>query len=106
VLGLTSGHGGDEYDQLVSGGEVVLQLHLWDVHEHTHIGTPDAGVRNGAVLWFECDDFGAAAARAIATPAMVLEDVHVNPLAQHREIWLQDPDGYVVVMASKFGDLG
>jgi hypothetical protein len=26
-------------------------------------------------------------------------DVHHNPNAGHREIWLRDPDGYLVVLA-------
>jgi hypothetical protein len=29
----------------------------------------------------------------------------VNPNANHREIWLRDPDGYVVVLASAYGDV-
>jgi hypothetical protein len=28
-----------------------------------------------------------------------------NPLAQHREIWLRDLDGYVVVVASTYGTI-
>jgi hypothetical protein len=36
---------------------------------------------------------------------LVLEDEHVNPLANHSEIWLLDPHGYVVVIANAF-DLG
>ena len=31
---------------------------------------------------------------------------HVNPAPGHREIWLRDPDGYVVVIASPDGDCG
>ena len=38
--------------------------------------------------------------------AQVLEGPEVNPNAQHREIWLRDPDGYVVVLAGPCGDLG
>jgi hypothetical protein len=30
----------------------------------------------------------------------------VNSNANHREVWLRDPDGYVVVIASAYGDLG
>jgi hypothetical protein len=29
---------------------------------------------------------------------------HVNPAPQHREMWLRDPDGYVVVIASPDGE--
>ena len=28
----------------------------------------------------------------------------VNPAPQHREMWLRDPDGYVVVIASPGGE--
>ena len=31
--------------------------------------------------------------------ADVVRDVHVNPNAKHRELWLRDPDGYTVVLA-------
>ena len=30
---------------------------------------------------------------------------HVNPNARHRECWLRDPDGYVVVLAGTEGDI-
>ena len=38
--------------------------------------------------------------------AEVVEDVHVNPNAHHRELWLRDLDGYVVVIASPDGEAG
>ena len=44
-----------------------------------------------------------AGAGALGAP--VLEGPKVNPAARHREIWLRDPDGYVVVLASAYGDL-
>jgi hypothetical protein len=36
--------------------------------------------------------------------AEVLEEPHVNPAPRHRELWLRDPDGYVVVIASPDGE--
>jgi hypothetical protein len=30
----------------------------------------------------------------------------VNPLAHHREFWLRDPEGYIVVVAGSYGDTG
>jgi catechol 2,3-dioxygenase-like lactoylglutathione lyase family enzyme len=107
VLGLQSGHGGPEYEQLMSDGRVVLQLHDWDIDEHPHLGDPAVPARgNGAVLWFETRDIAAAYERARAGGAEVLEPLKVNPLARHREFWLRDPDGYVVVVASAYGDVG
>jgi len=106
VLGCSSGHGGPEYEQLVHEGTVLLQLHHWDTPEHPHFGDPGLPRGNGVTLWFETKAFDAAVARATAAQALVLEAPHVNPQAQHREIWLRDPDGYVVVIASPYGDVG
>lgn len=107
ALGIASGHGGDEYEQLVAGDEIVLQLHVWDAHEHPHLGDPArAPYGNGVVLWFHEAVIAAAWARAQAANAEVLQPLHVNPLANHREFWLRDPDGYKVVVAGDYGDLG
>jgi catechol 2,3-dioxygenase-like lactoylglutathione lyase family enzyme len=106
VLGLRSGHGGPEYEMLMSGDQLVLQLHRWEAHEHPHLGEPDLRpYGNGALLWFETDEFDAALQRIRQAEAMVLEGPLVNPNAQHREIWLRDPNGYKVVVASPYGDL-
>lgn len=56
------------------------------------------------VLWFEVADFDAAVARARKLMAEVIEEPHVNPGPRHREIWLRDPDGYVLVIASADGE--
>ena len=107
LLGCTSGHGGDEYEQIVRDGEIILQLHAWDVdHHHGPMGDASASVGNGVLLWFEVDDFDAAAARAHTLGALVVLDVHRNPNANHRELWIRDPDGYLVVIASPDGDSG
>jgi hypothetical protein len=34
LLGFRSNPGGSEYEQLVSDGQLVLQLHSFDVHHH------------------------------------------------------------------------
>ncbi len=36
--------------------------------------------------------------------APILIDVHRNPNANHRELWIRGPDGYTVVLASPDGD--
>ena len=106
VLGCQSGHGGPEYEQIVHRGRMILQLHAWDRHEHPHLGDRETQpYGNGAVLWFQTDEFDAALERIRAAGAEVLEDPKVNPLAGHREVWLKDPDGYVVVIAGRYGDV-
>ena len=100
VLGLTSGHGGAEYEQLLADNELVLQLHRWDAHDHANLGDPALQpYGNGVVLWFHDADVVKAYERALAQGADVLEPIKVNPLAQHREFWLRDPNGYTVVVA-------
>ena len=106
VLGVRSAHGGDEYERLVVGDDIVLQLHSWDVdHHHGELGDPALKpYGNGVLVWFETDEFDAAAVRARAAATEIVLDTHVNPNAQHREIWVRDPDGYVVVLASPDGE--
>jgi catechol 2,3-dioxygenase-like lactoylglutathione lyase family enzyme len=104
TLGFASAHGGPEYEMLTADGRLALQLHAWERDEHPHMGDPALPPGNGALLWFETPDIAAAWERAQGAGATVLEALHVNPLAHHREFWLRDPDGYVVVVSSPFGD--
>ena len=107
ILGCESGHGGKDYEQMVFEGRMVLQLHHWDAHEHLYLGNPDSmPYGNGVVLWFQTDKFNSAIERIQIHRAEVLEGPHVNTNANHREIWLRDLDGCVVVIASQYGDVG
>jgi catechol 2,3-dioxygenase-like lactoylglutathione lyase family enzyme len=93
------------YDRLISGDQLILQLHRWDDEDHPNLTDPDRGpCGHGVLLWFEVDDFDAAVERARRLGAEVVQEPHVNPAPQHREIWLRDPDGYVVVVASPDGE--
>ena len=103
VLGAASGHGGPEYEQLLVDGQLILQLHGQEIgHHHGTIGDPAQPAGNGVALWFEAADFDATVARIRAAGATIETDVHVNPNAGHREIWLRDLDGYLVVFAEPF----
>jgi len=100
VLAATSGHGGKEYEQLLVEGVLVMQLHLLEEgHHHGTIGDLSAPLGNGVALWFEADEFDEAVKRCHAAGVRIETDVHLNPNAGHREIWLRDPDGYLVVLA-------
>ena len=100
VLGATSGHGGPEYEQLLVDGTMIMQLHRLEVgHHHGAFGDRAEPLGNGVALWFEVPAFDAAVERIRRVDAHVLTDVHVNPNAGHREIWLRDLDGYLVVIA-------
>jgi predicted enzyme related to lactoylglutathione lyase len=108
VLGCQSGHGGDEYEQLVIKDRMILQLHAWEI-EHHHddfLGKKSLKSRgNGVVLWFMVDDLDESLKQIKKLKCKILKPEAVNPNANHREIWLQDPDGYTVVIAGHYGDL-
>lgn len=104
IGGEPSDHDG-VYDRLFnSDGQLILQLHSWDDEDHPNLVDADAALRgHGVLLWFEVDDFDAVVERVDALGAKVVLEPHVNPFPQHREIWLRDPDDYVVVLASPDG---
>jgi catechol 2,3-dioxygenase-like lactoylglutathione lyase family enzyme len=107
LLDCASGHGGPDYEQLLRGGEMILQLHAWEDEDHPNLGDPAAAAHGyGVLLWFQTDDFDGALARAKEIGADIVQGPLENPNAGHREIWIRDPDGYVVVIAGKRGDLG
>ncbi|WP_224363314.1 VOC family protein [Hyalangium versicolor] len=93
------------YDRLMSGDTLILQIHRWDDEEHPNLTQRDnVPAGHGVLVWFEVDDFDAAVERARKLRATVVEEPHVNPAPQHREMWLRDPDGYYVVLASRDGE--
>jgi hypothetical protein len=61
------------------------------------------------LLWFEVEEFDAAVARAQELGA----EIELGPVRNppegpggpaHRELWLRDPHGYAVVLASPDGE--
>jgi catechol 2,3-dioxygenase-like lactoylglutathione lyase family enzyme len=110
LLGCQSAHGGAEYERLVSNGKLILQLHRFEVeHHHGPIANPDdKPYGNGVLLWFETDDFEGAVGRIAELKPEIVLPRHRNPPnsdsgPNHWEIWLRDPDGYTVVLASPDG---
>jgi catechol 2,3-dioxygenase-like lactoylglutathione lyase family enzyme len=113
LIGCRSDHGGPNYERLVDrDGRLIMQLHHFDIeHDHGAIGDPDdRPYGNGTLFWFEVDDFDAAVARSVEMNVDVVMPPHRNPPEgepggpAHREIWLHDPDGYTVVLASPDGE--
>jgi len=95
----------DMYDRLYRAGQLVLQLHAWDEHDHPNLANADAApVGHGVLLWFEADDFDSVVERAGALRARIIDGPLFNPRPKHRELGLRDPDGYVVVAASPDGE--
>ncbi len=95
----------DVYDRISRSGQLLLQLHAWDEEDHPNLVNPEAAPPgHGVVLWFVVGDFDAVVERARGLNAEIIEEPHVNVRPQHREIWLRDSDGYVVVVASPDGE--
>jgi catechol 2,3-dioxygenase-like lactoylglutathione lyase family enzyme len=110
LLGVRSNHGGSDYEQLVSKGQLILQLHNFDVHHHHGpIGDPKSKpYGNGVLLWFEVEDFDDVVLRATEMGVEMVLPKHRNPAdgdggPNHWECWMRDPDGYTVVVASPYG---
>lgn len=88
------------YDRIFCSGQLILQLHAWDKENHCNLVNADAALPgHGVLLWFEVSDFDAAVQRARSRKARVIEEPHVNPNSGCEEMWMRDPDGYVVVVA-------
>jgi hypothetical protein len=95
----------DVYDRIFCSGRMILQLHAWDEEEHPNLINADAApAGHGVLLWFQVADFDSAVERARRLQVAIIREPHVNPAPRHREMWLRDPDGYVVVIASPDGD--
>jgi len=95
----------DLYERISTSGQLILPLHAWDEEDHPNLVNADAApAGHGVLLWFQVDDFDAVVQRARTLQAEVILEPHVNPAPQHREMWLRDPDGYVVVIASADGE--
>ncbi len=51
LLGLTSGHGGEEFEMLMAGDDLALMLHHLDFAEHPAIDDPREGDAGRGVLF-------------------------------------------------------
>jgi len=97
----------DLYDRILCDNRLILQLHAWDEEDHPNLVNADAAPPgHGVLLWFEVEDFDAVVARARGLRPEIVLEPHFNPAPKHREMWLRDPDGYVVVVASPDAETG
>lgn len=100
LLGASSGHGGDEYEQLLVDGQLILQLHdCRPDPNHGPLRDLAQPPGNGLVLWFKTADFEQVLQNARAMGASLDREPTENPFALQMELWLHDPDGYQVVIA-------
>lgn len=97
LLGLTSGHGGSEFEMLMSDGQLQLMLHHRDFVEHPAITDPGEGsAGHGVLLYFSVGSVDEVFERAREMGADVIDEPHENPNARAVEFSLWDPDGYAI----------
>ena len=99
LLGATSGHGGDEFDMIMSGRELLFTLHHRNVHEHPVLAVPNETPGSGILLYFSVDDVEPVFERARAMGATVIDEPHMNEKAGSVEFSLYDPDGYALTVS-------
>ena len=104
LLGVTSGHGGDEFEMLMADGELALMLHRLDFAEHPALDDPTAGTPGrGVLLYFSVDAVDAVYGRARDMGADLIDGPHENPKAGAVEFSLRDPDGYALTVSQWTG---
>src|SRR5687768_11337688 len=92
LLGANRRHGGDDYEQLLIGGELILQLHSPDADDnHEALVDANAPAGNGVVLWFETDNFESVLTRITEHGIPLDREPFENPFARQLECWLHDP---------------
>lgn len=101
LLEARNDHGRDDFDQIVSGADVLIMLHCIAEGEHG-LTVPRDGERLGVgcAIWFSADDVAGAYARATDLGAEILVEPWDNPRAGWREFSVRDPDGYTVNLHS------
>lgn len=94
LVGLSSGHGGDEFEMLMDGHDLAMMLHHAAFAEHPAIADPFQGVPGrGVLLYFTVDDVASCFERARDMGADLIDEPHENPQARAIEFSLRDPDG-------------
>ena len=102
-LGVQSGHGGSEFEMLMDGDTLLLQLHELDADHDHGVGTA-APFGNGVIVYVHVDDADAAFARAKELGIEILAELQYNEQASMHEFTVRDPNGYAIgVCKSKWG---
>lgn len=102
-LGMKSGHGGSEYEMLMDGDRLLLQLHQMDADHDHGVGTR-APFGHGVIIYVHVEDAHAAYARAKELGIDILNELEYNKQASMHEFTVRDPNGYAIgVCKSKWG---
>ena len=94
-LGVQSGHGGPEYEMLMDGKTLLLQLHQLDADHDHGVGTRGP-FGNGVLVYIHVPDADSAYARAQELGLDILAELEYNPQAGMKEFTVRDPNGYAI----------
>lgn len=94
-LGVRSGHGGPEFDMLMDGDSLLLQLHRLE-SDHDHGVATEAPFGNGVIVYVHVLDADAAYARAKELDIEILAPLNYNEQARMMEFTVRDPNGYAI----------
>ena len=97
-LGVSSGHGGSEFEMLLSDGALFLQLHLIGDDHHDHEVATTEPLGHGVVVVIYVDDAKALYERAGELDLTVLSALHFNETANMDEFVVQEPNRYSLMI--------
>jgi hypothetical protein len=78
----------------------------WGAHAHPNLSDPTRRPTATACCSGSRPTRSTRQSRGRALGAEIIQAPFVNPNARHLECWQRDLDGYVVVLASRDGDVG
>ena len=94
-LGMQSAHGGSEFEMLVDGDSLLLELHEIDA-DHDHGVATSGPLGHGVIVFVHVEDPGAALNRARELGIEVVSDLQYNQQAHMTEFTVRDPNGYAI----------
>ena len=94
-LGMQSGHGGSEFEMLMDGDTLLLELHGIDA-DHDHGVATGSPLGHGVIVFVHVDDPPALLDRARGLGIEVVSDLRYNEQARMTEFTVRDPNGYAI----------
>ena len=105
LLGWSSTHGGDDFEELIDSDSTrVLWLHAMSAPEHARFADNTSASANGVLgrglaIYVFVDDIDATYLRAAEADVVVVEELATNPNAGFREFTFREPNGYHFTVA-------
>lgn len=99
LLGCRGEHGGDSFEILTSGTNVVLCLHKWGEPDHPSMTRPIKENGNGLILFFRVENLNEIFENAKTLEAHIEKEIHYNEYSLKHQFALRDLDGYYLIVS-------